>query len=140
MRESIIVHSVSQEYWYLAKCKCSCGGNLESRGQKLLVNQKDYKESDLLEVVCLDCGKQSDFIFDISSFSGPEIRAKQVEIIETIQRKQVGDLFQYARELTPSPVANAVKTIIDLGKQDDPLALEWISDTLDHVKEQLEKH
>lgn len=138
MDRNIIVHDVSQEYWYIKKQKCSCGGQFNPQGQKLLVNVKDGKSVDLIETVCNDCKSQKDFFFDISSFHGVEKFKKRSDLMGKMQKADMGDLCIYANQLTLSPVAKAIDTIVNLGKQGDILALEWINDALNKAKDETE--
>jgi len=136
MLENIIVHGVSQEYWYIKKQKCSCGGQFDPQGQRLLV--KDGKSIDLIEAVCNVCKSQKDFFFDISIFHGVERSIKQAALMKKMQKADNGDLNAFALELTLSPVAKAIDTIVNLGKQGDILALDWINDALDEAKNEAE--
>jgi hypothetical protein len=136
MARNIIVHDVSQEYWYIKKQKCSCGGQFDPQGQKLLV--KDGESVDLIEAVCNVCKNQKDFFFDISNFHGVERSIKQAALIEKMQKADNGDLYAFALELTLSPVGKAINTIVNLGKQGDILALDWINDALNRAKDEIQ--
>jgi hypothetical protein len=66
--KAIKVDSVAQEYLYVARQGCSCGGRLRPTGQALL----EYKgrRYDLLKTQCQACGSHGEFLFDINSFFG----------------------------------------------------------------------
>ena len=136
MHRNIIVHDVSQEYWYIKKQKCSCGGQFNPQFQKLIV--KNGKFIDLIETVCNNCKSQKDFFFDISNFHGVERLNMEAELMEKIQKADTGELYPFVLQLTASPVAKAVDTIINLGKQGDILALERINDALNKAKDETE--
>jgi len=137
MNQNIIVHDVSQEYWYIKEQICSCGGQFEPQGQRLPVGNGKLV-ADLIKTVCNGCKRQKDFFFDISNFHGVERAKKKLELMIKMKNASMGDLLSYADELTVSPAAKAVDTIISLGKQNDILALEWINEALNIAREQTE--
>ena len=137
MDQNIIVHDVSQEYWYVKKQTCSCGGQFEPQAQKLVIGN-GKSPVDLIKTICSDCKRQKDFFFDVSNFHGVERSKKKLEIMFKMKDASMRDLLTYADELTSSPAAKAVDTIINLGKQKDILALEWINEALNIAREQTE--
>jgi hypothetical protein len=65
-RQAIHVSSVNEEYEILALKRCECEGRFQVVRQTLLSHGEGYY--DLLETSCQQCGRQQDFLFDISSF------------------------------------------------------------------------
>jgi len=66
----ITVGSVPEEYFYIQRQSCYCGGNFKIASQKLL--EKGDKRYDLLMVKCKDCGEAREFIFNVKSFLSRE--------------------------------------------------------------------
>lgn len=69
---AITVNSILEEYEYLRKQKCKCGGNLERKMQSLMFNE-DNIPFDLLTCECSKCEEKEEFYFNISSFFGKNI-------------------------------------------------------------------
>ena len=66
--DAIKVRSIPEEYAYLAKLRCNCGGRYDGETQALLeVHGVMY---DRLDVRCVKCGDGRSLLFDISSFFG----------------------------------------------------------------------
>ncbi|MCL4459454.1 MAG: hypothetical protein M1136_00330 [Chloroflexi bacterium] len=63
---AIPVKSISEEYHYIASQRCACGSRYKLQHQSLLL-EGPY---DLLRVVCLQCGAEREFLFDIRAFFG----------------------------------------------------------------------
>ena len=66
--QAIRIDSVEEEYRYLSRQRCSCGGGLTRDAQALL--EIDGKMYDQLSVSCGKCGNQQRLLFDINSFFG----------------------------------------------------------------------
>jgi hypothetical protein len=66
--EAIKVGSVAEEYAFLSRQRCACGGNYKKEVQALLEN--NGLSYDRLDVSCSQCGKARSFLFDINSFHG----------------------------------------------------------------------
>lgn len=65
---AIKVSSVAQEYAYLAKQRCHCGGKFNRNTQALLeIGGRHY---DQLSISCAECGDEKQLLFDINSFFG----------------------------------------------------------------------
>jgi len=72
---AIKVWCVDQEYWYIRRLRCECGGTFERTKQTLLRGPDG--DADLLETMCKKCGSQRDILFDISEFMGSDHSAKK---------------------------------------------------------------
>jgi hypothetical protein len=66
---AIRVASVNEEYLYLRRNHCICGGVFRPI-QQSLVRINESENYDVITVECSLCGKESVFIFDVSSFLG----------------------------------------------------------------------
>ncbi len=67
-KKPIIVDSVAQEYAYIRRQRCPCGGRWRPVSQSLLEKGEDH--FDLIKTRCENCGLEAEFLFDISSFFG----------------------------------------------------------------------
>lgn len=66
--DAIKVSSVAEEYVYLKRLRCVCGGSYHCDAQALLeVEDRSY---DQLDVSCSQCGAAKVLLFDINSFLG----------------------------------------------------------------------
>lgn len=66
--EAIDVDSVAEEYEFISRQCCRCGGEFQLKRQRLLAH-KD-RHYDLIETQCEACHEPRDFLFDINSFFG----------------------------------------------------------------------
>ena len=66
--QAIKVNGIPEEYAYLAKQRCACGGSLTREAQALL--ELGGKKYDQLTARCEKCGQEQRFLFDINSFFG----------------------------------------------------------------------
>ncbi len=132
--QAVRVHSVSQEYWYIKRHLCICGGHFEKEMQSLI--QHDGKPSDRLITKCSDCGLRREFIFDISTFYGDENFMDQLQLFKLLEQAQDIDERMRAKltAVLGSPVANAVNTILKCGKEDDHLALDWLESAIQYAR------
>ena len=80
--EPIRVHSVPQEYWYLSRTPCDCGGKFEMVQQE--TGRSDRGPCDRLTVKCDDCGRGRVFVFDVSSFIGQGSETPLTRIVEFV--------------------------------------------------------
>lgn len=68
LAEAIKVGSILEEYAFLSRQKCSCGGAFKNEAQALL--EAGGKHYDRLDVRCPQCGTARSFLFDINAFFG----------------------------------------------------------------------
>jgi HEAT repeat protein len=61
----IVVSDVSEEYKYVGKERCGCGGAYEVVSQS--TREENGKHFDRLDCRCQKCGKEKTFIFDVTS-------------------------------------------------------------------------
>ena len=74
---AIPVNSVPEEYEYLRRQRCTCGGAFKFAGQALYEHQG--RSFDVLHVRCEKCGAARDYTFDINSFYGSYTQAGRVK-------------------------------------------------------------
>lgn len=130
----ITVHDVSQEYWYIGRTPCSCGGRFEMQGQAQ--QDRDGKSVDKLMTRCGTCGQSRQFVFDITAFHGAIVETMLLsDISMSISDK---GLKTKVLRAAGSPVAAAVQAILMAAKAKDHLALDWIEDAIRHARTTLE--
>ncbi|MBM3466164.1 MAG: hypothetical protein FJX76_29095 [Armatimonadetes bacterium] len=66
---AVRVNSIREEYEYLGKQRCACGGGWNRQSQALLFDESQVPH-DKITVKCAECGKTADFYFDVSAFFG----------------------------------------------------------------------
>lgn len=66
--DAIAVKSAAEEYRYLRRQRCACGGRYQLLLQ--LMRQQEERHFDELHARCDKCGAELDLLFDISSFFG----------------------------------------------------------------------
>jgi len=70
-KKVISVNNVVEEYVYVSKQRCKCGGILQVKGQELNSFPLPH---DILKVECEKCLKKKKFLFDVSSFFDKQAR------------------------------------------------------------------
>ena len=60
------VDSIHEEYEYIAKQRCECGGTYQVNKQTLLESVPNGKHFDSLRARCVKCGAVRSFAFDVS--------------------------------------------------------------------------
>jgi len=65
---AIKVNSVPEEYEYMSRMKCACGGKFTPNMQ--MVCEREKRVYDELDIKCERCGNEHALIFDITSFFG----------------------------------------------------------------------
>lgn len=76
----IVVNSVVEEYEYISKQRCECGGAFKVVRQSF---EPVPFEHDTLTVKCETCSKRRKFVFDVSGFfdeQGKDILFKKIYI------------------------------------------------------------
>ena len=66
VKEAVEVHSVPEEYRYIARQRCKCGGRYEAELQMLC--EHEGRHYDIIQVRCLRCGAEKEFMFDIEDY------------------------------------------------------------------------
>lgn len=133
---AILVHHVKQEYWYISKQKCPCGGQLKCGAQQLA--EQDDVPVDVIQTECDQCGREEKFKFNIASFFGSSALDEQELIRQLGTHVRSEALKRKLPLLSGSPVVHAINTILDLGKSGDRMALDWIADAVRHAQRESE--
>jgi hypothetical protein len=126
------VHDVAQEYWYIRRTHCSCGGTFQTQMQML--QYRDGTPVDRLVTKCDKCGNAREFLFDISAFHGVAIMVERMHLDKVAAGVTDEQVKAKVLSLCGSPAAQVVQTILDLGKAGDSLALDWLEDAIRHAR------
>jgi hypothetical protein len=89
---------------------------------------------DRLLTECDKCGSSREFLFDISAFHGVSITLERMRLSKLVESETDEQIKMKVLGLPGSPVANAVNTILELGKVGDHLALDWLEDAIRHAR------
>ncbi len=132
----IKVHCIAQEYWYVRRQKCKCGGEFELLMQA--VATREGTPVDIHKTVCKECGISREFIFDISSSDHPfrGISYKDLAEIEDKLKKVFRE--QDVSMRMASPMESTLMYINQLADSDDHLALEYIAGAINYSLEKRE--
>ena len=122
------VHDVAQEYWYIEKTPCTCGGRFQLVNQQL--SRLKGKSMDVMTMACRLCGKTREFRFDISSFHGDDVTRHKAAITELAEQVDDETLKLRLVNAMEPPVVHAMQTIMDLADKGDQLALDWLLDAI----------
>ena len=131
----IKVGCVDQEYWYIRKQRCPCGGELKGTKQSLL--DGPLGAADLLETTCVNCGQQREFLFDISGFMGKSLSSQKGELMQKCcQGMTVQEAVTFVDQLYISPMAATIMYLMKIAKEKDRLALDYVSEAIEFAKKQ----
>jgi len=133
--KALKVHCIDQEYWYVRRQRCACGGELEQVTQAL--RNGPTGEVDALTVQCKHCGAVTEYEFDISTCGGAAYITRVMERIR--QCSKVMSTEEAVRALGP-PMESALRLISDLAQQGDVLGLDYLSDAIAHARERMTVH
>jgi CheY-like chemotaxis protein/ribosomal protein S14 len=125
----IKAHSVSQEYWYLGKQKCECGGDIKLLFQAVTV--RNQAPVDIHSTRCKQCGAPREFIFDISSFYKPYQSFRELAEVEALL-KRVYPKSEVSIRMA-SPMEATLMFIGQLKESGDIVALEYIADAAQYA-------
>ena len=67
--EAIEVGSVAEEYLFLHRQRCACGGRFRPL-QQMLIQKPGGRAYDRLRVRCILCGAEREYLFDVAKFYG----------------------------------------------------------------------
>lgn len=67
-RGPFVVNGRDEEYEFIARETCSCGGGFEVEMEEVRPATEAQGPLDVLKTLCMECGSHVDFMFDISSF------------------------------------------------------------------------
>jgi hypothetical protein len=116
-------HCPQQEYWMIGRTHCECGAayNRASVGAQHLEHRASGPV-DVLEVHCGNCGHDSAFEFDISSFFGKT----DIDAFEELLRdkEQVWRMYVESQHR----IEAIFKYMDELAQERDFLAIEYIAE------------
>jgi len=128
----IPVHCISQEYWYISRVRCECGGKLDTRLQFVTVGTPAV---DVIDTSCQRCGKELRFEFDIGRFYPGDLTmdTKMVRLLERIDEERLADKLRelWSQAGTP-PMDRVVAYIRGLSEEHDAFALEYLQACIAH--------
>jgi len=128
--EALKVHCISQEYWYIRRCRCDCGGAWKVVLQKLGSSATNPDVPlDTICCCCSECNRQRNFAFDISSFFPPTPRFMKLVGLagETADESLRQALLQAAWHNRMDLVIDAIEKFI---QSSDTLAIDYIEDAI----------
>jgi hypothetical protein len=129
----IKAHCISQEYWYMRKQRCECGGEFE-RWMKT-IEKREGTYVDVHKTRCKRCDKSKDFAFDISSFFGRFISHSYLAEVEDLLKREYNENEVMMKLATPMEATLLYLT--QLREASDTIALQYIADA---VRSQFEEN
>lgn len=122
-------HCHSQEYWYLRKQQCECGGKLELGNRSLALRNQLFV--DVHETRCRQCGQFKEFVFDISSFFKPFQSFSELAKVEQVLKTVYPESEVMMR--MASRMEATLMYIEQLKKSNDIDALEYIAEAVEYA-------
>lgn len=120
------VHCHSQEYWFVGRAQCRCGGKYDSGGISQSLERRGSTFVDVLSVPCRSCGAHRAFEFDISSFYG-KVDASSFQKLLSDQ-EQLWQMYIW-HELKMEAL---IKYLSDLADSGDKLAIAYVAEAVEH--------
>ena len=127
-QETIKVHSINQQHWYMSRLRCACGGKFEKLSQA--IESGSEGDLDVIKVRCAGCNEAGSYVFDISSCAGPRFDMGMAERIE--EYAEVMSPEDVVRAFGP-PMASTLRLISELAQTGDKLGLQYLSDVIAHA-------
>ena len=125
----IKVYCIEQEYWYIRRQRCTCGGKLETGIQRLLpVGKGGYVDE--IDTTCTSCGGIKVFQFELIS-CGP---GYMMDFYEKISRYSKVMSEEEAFQATMPPMAKTLEFIKKLGDEGDTITLSYLEDAIKHTR------
>ena len=132
MREIIKVHCTAQEYWYIHRQHCECGGHYGKIMQALTRGPSGYV--DRVTVRCKQCGGTNEYDFDVSTCGGPDYITRLTKKYE--ECSSVLSQTEIMRAFGP-PMEAALGLASELADSGDELALDYLADAIAHAQSKL---
>ena len=135
MSNTIKVHCINQEYWYIRKQKCEfCGGSFQKDWERKTMSGEDG-DFDVHYINCRNCSRSISFKFDIAGFSPLSNTLITSKIRQEIEEMDKETLVWYIyTKIAGGPMENALKLIKDLGRAKDSLALDYLEDAINYMR------
>ncbi len=128
----IKAHSIHQEYWYIARTRCSCGGAFESIMQCL--GHGPSGPADVHEIRCKSCGAQRSITFDISEFFG-SAHSNLMALSEFAGGLSDERLRDKLRRMIGPPMETTLRFVLEMAETGDRPGLEYLEETIRSVRE-----
>jgi len=116
----IPVDSVPEEYEYVKKQRCDCGGNYEVTGQS--TGKVEDRNFDELRSTCKKCGKERAFFFDVTSL----FKEYEVDRSEAAKKKAYDDLNAKYPKISARLLPELQRLLADK----NPHARTWAAETI----------
>ena len=128
----IKAHSIHQEYWYIARTRCTCGETLQSIMQR--VGYSPSGPADVHEVRCKSCGAQRSITFDISEFFGRahEDLMALSEFAATLNDERLRETLQ---KMIGPPMETTLRFVLEMAEAGDRAGLEYLEEIIRGVRE-----
>lgn len=121
--EPVLVSDVSQEYDYVRKQRCSCGGGYEVVSQS--VSEANGKHLDRLYCKCRGCGDERTFVFDVTSVFQ--------ELDLTFSKEAEKKAFDSLNRKYPKVSADHLQEFKSLLADRNPQVRKWAIDAIAQV-------
>lgn len=131
MAEEIIkAHCVAQEYWFIRRNKCSCGGTFKT----LMQGVGPYLDTtvDTISTACESCGHRRSFIFENSTFYGRTYETMMLR--RALSNIQHEELRNKILKMAGPPMENTISYIMELGEAGDILALDYLQEAIEYAR------
>jgi putative nucleotidyltransferase with HDIG domain len=122
-RGVIRTHCIAQEYWYIRRQQCECGGRYESLMHARMVGCVSRHS-----VRCKCCGGTTEYDFDTSTYDVASFMEGMLKWSNVIGNAEAGRAFGPPMEL-------ASKLVSELADNGDELALDYLADVIAHARE-----
>jgi hypothetical protein len=132
MSEEIIkAHCVAQEYWYIRRNKCSCGGAFKT----LMQGVGPYLDTtvDTISTACDACGHRRSFIFENSTFYGRTYETMMLRrALSSLQNEELRN--KILTKMAVPPMESTIGYIMELGEACDMLALDYLQEAIEYAR------
>ena len=126
------VYSVVQEYWYINRQRCTCGGKFKKESQA--VGPGPDGDVDTIFTFCESCGESRVFEFSLSGF-GPTHFARTIRL-RLKRDTEVGQ--EEAVDAPRSPMDTTLLFIHELAEQGDRMTLEYLETFLKDARKSID--
>ena len=127
------VYSVVQEYWYINRQRCTCGGKFKKESQA--VGPGPDGDVDTIFTFCESCGESRVFEFSLSGF-GPTHFARTIRL-RLKRDTEVGQ--EEAVDAPRSPMDTTLLFIHELAEQGDRMTLEYLETIITDVRKSIDE-
>lgn len=133
MGPAMKVYCVAQEYWFIRRNHCSCGGTFDTVTQFLGSGAEG--PVDVIETCCKSCGAERTFIFDISEFY--TAFHDSMRLAKLASKLKDEHLREKLSKCIGTPMEVTLRFIAALAEAKDGLAIEYLEDVIRFAKQQV---